>query len=57
MRIDLQRDHLAARRQRSREPDGAVTAERTDFDDGARALNPRQKVKQLALRGRDVDRR
>src|SRR5262249_1048137 len=56
-RVHLQRDQVAVRRQRTRQPDGAVSAERPDLEDAARSLTSRQHVQQLALVRRYVVRR
>ena len=47
LRIELQRDEVAARRQRAREPDRAVAAERADLEDAPRAQHLREKMSSL----------
>jgi hypothetical protein len=55
LRINLQRDHPAVRRQSARQPDCAVAAQRSQFQDVACSLRTRQHMQQLALRGRNAD--
>ena len=55
--IDFERHEPAADRQRPREPDAAVTAQRTDLENPPRTVHPRQQGKEAALRSRHVDRR
>jgi len=52
LRVELQGDEAAAGRERPREPNGAVAAKGSHFQDGARMLQPRQHVKQFPLRCR-----
>ena len=56
-RVGLERDQATIRRQRARQPDRAVAAERADLEDRARADRAREQVQELALAGRDGDRR
>src|SRR5262249_19165715 len=56
-RIELERDDASPFGERAREPDRAVAAERTDLEDAARPEHEREQVKELALRGRDRNRR
>ena len=53
----LERDHAAPGRQGAREPDRRVAAERAQLEDRARAVDAREQLQQLALVGRDRDRR
>lgn len=53
--IDLQRDYPAADAYGSGQPDGAVAAEGTYFEDGARTAEPDQQSKKLALVGCHAD--
>ena len=55
MRVEFQRHDLAARRQRARQPDRRIAAERADLEDRSGAVHPDQQVEQLALRRRHVD--
>jgi hypothetical protein len=57
LRIVFERDETAVRGQRARQPDRAVAGERADLEDAARAVDPRQQMKELALGRRHADRR
>ncbi len=47
LRVGFERDQAAIGGQRPREPDGAVAAERSDFQNSARALEARQQLQSL----------
>ena len=55
--ICFQRDHLPIRRERTGEPDRAVTAERADFEHGTGPVQARDQLQQFALIRRHVHRR
>jgi hypothetical protein len=57
LRIVFERDETAVRRQRARQPDGAITGERADLEDPPRPMDPREQVQELALGRRHADRR
>src|SRR5207237_949769 len=54
-RIDLERDHLPARRQRARQPDGAVPAQRPHLENPPRPQRLRQDLQKPPLRRGDID--
>jgi hypothetical protein len=47
--IELERDEVAAGRERARQPDRAVAAERANLEDSPRAQHLGQQVQQLAM--------
>jgi hypothetical protein len=53
--VDFKSDERSVRWKRSCQPDGAVSPERSDFQDPFRALNASQQVKQFAEGGSDID--
>lgn len=54
--IKLKSDEFAVRRECSREPYGAVSAQRSDFENSFGALHPGEEMKELALGWADVNR-
>ena len=56
-RVELERDETASGDKPARQPDRAVASERADLEDAPGADHLRQKHQQLALIGRDIDRR
>ena len=57
VRLEFERHQPAAGRQRARQPDRRIAAERADLEDPLGAAHADQQIEQLALRRRDVDRR
>ena len=53
--FDFEGDEFSVRGKSAREPDGAVAAEGSDFEDATGALHPREEVEELALVGGYVD--
>ena len=54
-RVGLERDHLPAGRKRARQPDRAVSAQRSQLENGARADRASEQIQKLSLRRRDGD--
>src|SRR5208337_3174705 len=55
MRVQFKRYDLPASRERAGQPDGAVAAQGSDFEDAPRTGDLDQQGKESALKGRDVD--
>jgi len=53
--IELECDELAEGWESASQPDGAVSAEGSDFENSLRALNARQQMKEFAFVGGYVD--
>jgi hypothetical protein len=53
----LQRNELAIRWERPRQPDAAIARQRPDLQDAPRATRRRKDLQQLPLQRRDLDRR